>query len=88
MKCGQTSNPSEKWNDPDSVSPDLIYAEEWAIDVLERLLLGDHKGAVTSHSFANMHLLKLPPGSSYQALEDFVQVLGVKLFQNQGSNQP
>ena len=85
---GQISNPSETWSDPDLPSLELVYAEEWAIDVLERLLIDDHKGAVTSYSLANMNLLKLPPGSSYAALEDFLQVLGVKLFHNQGSNQP
>lgn len=74
--------------DPDLLPPELTYAEEWAIDVLERLRIEDQKGAVTSYSLANMNLLKLPPGSSYSALEDFLQVLGVKLFHTQGSNKP
>jgi hypothetical protein len=43
---------------------------------------------MTAFSYANLNLLKLPPGCSYAALEDFLQVLGVKLFHNQGSNQP
>lgn len=79
---------SQSKSDHDSVPPELMFAEEWAIDVVERLLINDHKGAVTSYSLANMNLLKLPPGSSYAALEDFLQVLGVKLFHNQGSNTP
>ena len=85
---GQTSKPSPNQSDPDLPCLELLFTEEWAIDVLERLLINDVKGAVTSYSFANMNLLKLPPGSSYAALEDFLQVLGVKLFHNQGSNQP
>jgi hypothetical protein len=85
---GQTSEPLPPQSDPDLPCLELLFTEEWAIDVLERLLINDVKGAVTSYSFANMNLLKLPPGSSYAALEDFLQVLGVKLFHNQGSNQP
>lgn len=85
---GLTSNQSRSPRGHDSVPLELLFAEEWAIDVLERLLIDDHKGAVTSYSFANMNMLKLPPGSSYPALEDFLQELGVKLFHNQGSNQP
>jgi hypothetical protein len=67
---------------------EIVFAEEWAIDVLERLAIGDEKGAVTSYSMANMNILNLPPGSSYAALEDFLRVIGVKLFHNQGSNKP
>jgi hypothetical protein len=85
---GPTSTQSHSLSDHDFVPLELVYAEEWAIDILERILINDHRGAVTSHSLANLYLLKLPPGSSYAALEDFLQVLGVKLFHNQGSNTP
>ena len=85
---GPTSKQSQSPSDQDLRPLEILYAEEWAVDVVERLAINDHKGAVTSHSLANMNLLKLPPGSSYAALEDFLQVLGVKLFHNQGSNQP
>ena len=74
--------------DLDLLPLELVFAEEWAIDVIERLRIDDHKGAMTSFSLANMNMLKLPPGSSYEALEDFLQVLGVKLFQTQGSIKP
>jgi hypothetical protein len=85
---GQTSNQSLNPSDPDFPNLELVYTEEWAVDVIERLKINDIKGAMTSLSFANLNLLKLPPGLSYPALEDFLQVLGVKLFQNQGSNKP
>jgi hypothetical protein len=86
--CGQTSKPSQTPSDLGLQPLELLYTEEWAIDCLDRLLLDDRRGSMTAFSYANLNLLKLPPGCSYAALEDFLQVLGVKLFHNQGSNQP
>jgi hypothetical protein len=59
---------------------ELIFAEEWAIDAVERFLFNDIKGAKTSLSYANMNIMKLPPGASYEDLEAFVRSIGVKLY--------
>jgi hypothetical protein len=78
---GQTSKPSTTCNDPGSPSLELLYTEEWAIDTLDRLLHGDLEGARATLSYANINLMKLPPGASYEALEAFTCAVGVKLYQ-------
>ena len=75
------SNQSIQWSDQDSPCLELVFAEEWAIDAVERFLLGDIKGAKTSLSYANMNVIKLPPGTSYDDLEAFVRLVGVKMYQ-------
>lgn len=63
-----------------------MYAEEWAVDAVDRIMIGDIQGAKTSHSYANLNLLKLPPGSSYGALEAFLMRIGVKLYHTPDNN--
>ena len=58
-----------------------MYAEEWAIDALDRLFLDDLEGSKATLHFANISLMKLPPGASYEALEAFICAIGVKLYQ-------
>lgn len=82
------SSQSTKWNDHDSQCPEVLYAEEWAIDAVDRLLHGDIKGAKTSLTYANMNIMKLPPGSSYEDLEAFVRLVGVKLYQTPDEKSP
>ena len=77
-----------EWNDQDLQPLELLYAEEWAIDALDRLVVGDIKGAKTSHTLSLMNIMKLPPGSSYGDLEAFVQVLGVKIYHTLNDNSP
>ena len=84
---GQTSEQSSNRNVPDSPI-ELLYAEEWAIDAVDSITLGDIQGAKTSHSYATLNLLKLPPGSSYEALEAFLMRIGVKLYHTPESKSP
>jgi hypothetical protein len=84
---GKTSTQSPQWSDPGLPISGLLYAEEWAIDALDRLHYGDIKGAKTSLSYADMNVINLPPGSSYRDLEDFLQALRVKLYHKQSSNK-
>jgi len=65
-----------------------MFAEEWAVDSLDRLLIGDIKGAKTSHAAANLNILRLPPGTSYESLEVFLFQVGVKLNQTPDHNTP
>ena len=85
---GQISKPLTEWSDQDLPPLELLYAEEWAVDSLDRLLMGDLKGAKTSHTLSLMNIMKLPPGSSYEDLEAFVQVLGVKIYHTLNDNSP
>ena len=78
---GKTSKQSTTCNDPGSPSLGVLYTEEWAIDTLDRLLHGDLEGARATLAAANINLMKLPPGASYEALEAFTCVVGVKLYQ-------
>jgi hypothetical protein len=82
------SNQSTKWNDQDSPCLGVLYTEEWAIDAIDRLFHGDIKGAKTSLTYANMNIMKLPPGASYEALEAFVRSIGVKLYQTPDEKSP
>ncbi len=84
---GKTSHQSAQWSDPGLPPNGLLYAEEWAIDALDRLNHGDLKGAKTSLSYADINVINLPPGSSYGDLEDFLQALRVKLYHKQSSNK-
>jgi hypothetical protein len=65
-----------------------MFAEEWAIDALDRFLIGDIKGAKTSYAAANLNLLRLPPGTSYGSLEVFLFHVGVKINQTPDHNTP
>lgn len=67
---------------------ELLYTEEWAIDALDRFLHGDMKGAKTSLTYANMNIMKLPPGTSYEDLEAFVRTVGVKMYQTPDEKSP
>ncbi len=67
---------------------EALYAEEWAVDALDRLLSGDSRGAKTSFSYASMNIMKLPPGSSYEALEAFLACIGVKVHHTPEQNSP
>ena len=67
---------------------ELLYTEEWAIDALDRFLHGDTKGAKTSLTYANMNIMKLPPGTSYEDLEAFVRTVGVKMYQTPDEKSP
>lgn len=82
------SNQSTKWNDQGSPSLEVLYTEEWAIDALDRFLHGDMKGAKTSLTYANMNIMKLPPGTSYEDLEAFVRTVGVKMYQTPDEKSP
>lgn len=79
---------SETWSDQSSPSLETLYTEEWAIDALDRIKEGDIKGAKTSLAYANMSIMKLPPGSSYEDLEAFVRTVGVKLYQTPDEKSP
>ena len=84
---GQTSLPSEIVTD--LYSPiELMFAEEWGVDALDRLRMGDIKGAKTSLAAANFNILKLPPGTSYESLEGFLYQVGVKLTYTLDHNTP
>jgi len=80
MMFGLTSRQLTKWSDHGLLDEKIVYAEEWAIDAVDRLLLGDIRGAKTSLSYANMCILNSPPGSSYEDLEAFLCIVGVKLY--------
>jgi hypothetical protein len=82
------SNQSTQCSGQDSPCLEVIYTEEWAIDALDRLLQGDTKGAKTSLSYANMNIMKLPPGTSYQDLEAFIRLIGVKMYQTPDQKSP
>lgn len=82
------SNQSTRWSDRGSPCLEVLYTEEWAIDALDRLLHGDIRGAKTSLTYANMNIMKLPPGASYEALEAFVCLVGVKLYQTPDEKSP
>jgi hypothetical protein len=82
------SNQSTQWSDQGSPCLEIVYTEEWAIDALDRLLHGDTKGAKTSLSYANMNIMKLPPGTSYEDLEAFVRLVGVKMYQTPDEKSP
>ena len=75
------SKPSTEWNDPGLTPLEVLYTEEWAIDALDHLLRGDLEGSKITLSYANLNLMKLPPGASYDALEAFTCAVGVKLYQ-------
>jgi len=75
------SNQSTQWSGQGSPCLEVLYTEEWAVDTVDRFFLGDIKGAKTSLSYANLNLMKLPPGASYEDLEAFVRTVGVKLYQ-------
>ena len=82
------SEQSASQSGPGSPCLEVLYTEEWAIDAVDRLLLGDIKGAKTSLTYANMNIMKLPPGASYEALEAFVRTIGVKLYQTPDEKSP
>lgn len=77
---------SAKQKDHGSPCLELIYTEDWAVDAVDRFFHGDLRGAKTSLTYANMNVLKLPPGSSYEDLEAFLRVVGVKLYQTPDHN--
>jgi hypothetical protein len=77
----KTSEQSAEVSDPGSLPLETLYTEEWAIDTLDRLLHGDLEGAKATLSYANLILMKQPPGSSYKDLEAFLCAVGVKLYQ-------
>lgn len=58
----------------------IIYAEDWAVDAVDRFLSGDIRGAKTSLTYADMCILNSPPGSSYKDLEDFLCKVRVKIY--------
>ena len=70
-----------RWIDRGLPEVKIIYAEDWAVDAVDRLLTGDIRGAKTSLSYADMCILNSPPGSSYGDLEDFLCKVRVKLYQ-------
>lgn len=69
-----------RWIDRGLPEVKIIYAEDWAVDAVDRLLTGDIRGAKTSLSYADMCILNSPPGSSYGDLEDFLCKVRVKLY--------